>query len=415
VMVNIIVGGGIFELPATVAGIMGRQSPIACLIAAAGIGVIAACTAEVASRFRQAGGPYLYAKTAFGRFIGLQTAWLLWLTRIAAAAAVANVFIDYLQDFLPQARGPVARLAILTILIVGFAAINIRGVKAGTRVSNVFLVFKLLPLVILVGSGLGFIYVHGTPVAQRAVTHSAGEWMNAVFLFVFAYGGFEAALIPTGELKDPTRDAPVALLCALTIVTALYYLVQVVVVGTLGSSAQTNLPLVAAADAFGAARMARVVSAGALLSILGFFAANMIATPRITFAMAEQGDFPCVFAAIHRRYHTPYISILAFAILVWLLTLVGTFRWNVALSAASRLFIYGMVCAALPTLRKNIPRQEGFHLPGGQVFALLGIAFALTLLSRIGLAEVIVLAITAFVAFLNWLAVRRRPFSRSSL
>ena len=405
-MVNIMVGGGIFELPATVAGILGRQSSIACLIAAAGIGVIAACTAEVASRFQQAGGPYLYAKTAFGRFIGLQTAWLLWLTRIAAAAAVANVFIDYLQNFVPQAKGPVARLVILTILIAGFAAINIRGVKAGTRASNVFLVFKLLPLAILVGCGLGFLYVHGTPVTQGVVTHSTGEWINAVFLFVFAYGGFEAALIPTGELKDPSHDAPVALLCALTIVTALYYLVQVVVAGMLGGPAQTTVPLLAAADIFGAAKVARIISAGALLSILGFFAANMIATPRITFAMAEQGDFPYIFAVIHRRYHTPYISILAFAILVWLLTLVGTFRWNVALSAASRLFIYGMVCAALPILRKNLPGQEGFHLRGGLIFAFLGIAFALTLLSRIGLAELIVLAITAFVAFLNWLAVR---------
>src|SRR5258707_299499 len=94
-MLNIIIGGAIFGLPSTVAGILGGESPIAYLIAAAGIGVIAACVAEVASRFQQAGGPYLYAKTAFGRFVGLQTGWLLWLTRISSAAAVANVFIDY--------------------------------------------------------------------------------------------------------------------------------------------------------------------------------------------------------------------------------------------------------------------------------------------------------------------------------
>src|SRR5580700_9738832 len=128
-MVNIVIGGGIFGLPSTVAGILGGQSPDAYLIAAAGIGVIAASVAEVASRFQQAGGPYLYARTAFGRFLGLQTGWLLWLTRISAAAAVANVLIEYLSGFWPQANGPATRFAILTLLIGGLAAANIRGVK----------------------------------------------------------------------------------------------------------------------------------------------------------------------------------------------------------------------------------------------------------------------------------------------
>ncbi len=138
----------------TVAGILGSQSPIAYLIAAAGIGIIAACVAEVASRFQQAGGPYLYAKTAFGRFLGLQTGGLLWLTRVSAAAAVANVFIDYLSGFWPQAQGPTTRFAILTILIGGLAAANIRGIKMGTRVSNFFTVAKLMPLIVFVVGGL---------------------------------------------------------------------------------------------------------------------------------------------------------------------------------------------------------------------------------------------------------------------
>jgi basic amino acid/polyamine antiporter, APA family len=414
-MVNIMIGGGIFELPSTVAGILGRESPIACLIASAGVGVIAACTAEVASRFQQAGGPFLYARTAFGRFIGLQTAWLLWLTRIAAAAAVADVFMDYLQDFWPAAKELPIRVVIITILIGGFAAINILGVKAGAQVSNVFVASKMLCLAILVGTGLTFMYRHGTPVPPWTAPHSAGDWMNAILLFVFAYAGFEAALIPTGELKDPRHDIPVALLAALSVITVLYCLIQVVVDATLGSSGHTNLSLMAAADVMGAAKMARAISLGALLSILGFFASNMIATPRITFAMAEQGDFPGVFAVVHRRYHTPYISILAFAILVWLLTLVGTFRWNVALSAGSRLFIYAMVCAALPRLRKNLPSQESLRLHGGLILAFLGVAFCVTLLSQIGLAEVTVLAITALVALLNWLAIRGKLSFRSSL
>jgi APA family basic amino acid/polyamine antiporter len=413
-MVNIVIAGGIFGLPSAVAGILGGQSPIAYLIAAAGIGIIAACVAEVASRFQQAGGPYLYAKTAFGRFLGLQTGWFLLLTRISAAAAVANVFIDYLSGFWPQARGPATRFVILTILIGGLAAANVRGVRMGTRVSDFFTIAKLLPLVIFVVGGLLFIYVHGSPVPPVAESHPAGAWMNAVLLLVFAYGGFEAALIPAGEVKNPARNAPAALMAALIIVTTVYCLVQVVVVHMLANSAQTSRPLSAAAHVFGGSSMATIISLGALVSTFGALTATMIATPRITFAFAEQGDFPRWFAAIHLRYQTPYISIVAFAVLLWALALMGTFRWNTALSASSRLIIYGTTCAALPMLRKKFPGKEGFHLPGGIAFAALGIAFALVLLSRIGLAEVVAFAITAAISLLNWFAIRRNTPSPNS-
>jgi basic amino acid/polyamine antiporter, APA family len=201
---------------------------------------------------------------------------------------------------------------------------------------------------------------------------------------------------------------------ALVIVTTVYFLVQVVVVHTLANSAQTSRPLSAAAHVFGGSHMATIISVGALVSTFGYFAASMIATPRITFALAEQGDFPLWFAAIHRRYQTPYISIVAFAVPLWALALMGTFRWNATLSVCTRLFIYGITCAALPMLRKKLPREECFHLPGGLAFAILGIAFVLVLASRMGLAELVALAITAAIAFLNWLAIRRNTPSPNS-
>jgi APA family basic amino acid/polyamine antiporter len=406
-MVNFTIGAGIFGLPSVVAGLLGSQSPIAYLIAAGGIAVIAACVAEVASRFHQTGGPYLYARIAFGRFLGLQTGWLLWLTRVSSAAAVANVFVDYLPGFWPQAAGPINRFVILTILIGGLALVNIRGVNAGARVSNVLTVTKLLPLFLLVTGGLFFIRLHGSPVPVTSESHPTGAWLSAVLLLIYAFTGFEAALIPGGELKNPSRDIPRAILVSLPLVAIVYFLVQTVVVRMLPNSAQTDHPLSAAAYVFGGSAMASIVSVGAVLSSLGSLAANMIANPRLTFAFAEQGDFPHWFGAIHRRYQTPYASIITFAILLWALALMGTFRWNATLSALSRLFAYGITCAALPTLRKKLPGQEGFHLPGGVVFAVLGILFALVLVSRMGRAELIVLSVTAALSFLNWLAVRR--------
>ncbi len=406
-MVNLIIGAGIFGLPSAAAAILGSQSPIGYLVAAAGMGVIAACIAEVASRFQQAGGPYLYGRVAFGRFIGLQTGWLLWLSRVSSAAAVSNVFIDYLSEFLPSAHESFTRIVILTSLIGGLALINIRGVQMGTSVSNLFTVAKLVPLFILVMAGLLFIHFHGGAVPVLVDHHRASDWLSAVLLLIYAFTGFESALIPAGEVKNPDRNIPLALVIALPVVAILYFLVQVVVVHTLGNSPHTAQPLSAAAFVLGGNTMARVVGVGALLSTFGSLAANMIANPRITFAFAEQGDFPKWFAAVHPRYKTPYVSIIVFAVLLWGLAVLGTFRWNATLSAISRLFAYVVACAALPVLRKKFPRQEGFHLRGGVAFAVLGVLFALVLASRMGVAEVIALAITASLSFLNWLVSRQ--------
>jgi basic amino acid/polyamine antiporter, APA family len=405
-MVNLMIGGGIFEVPATVAGLLGSQSPAAYLVAAAGMGIIAACLAEVASRFQQVGGPYLYARVAFGGFVGLQAGWLLWLTRVSAAAAVANVFLDYLLPCFPQAKESAYRIVILTVLFGSLAAINVRGVRIGTQISNLLTIAKLLPLATLLTGGFCFIHIHGGQPLSVTAPHAVREWINAVVLIVFAYSGFEAALIPAGEVKNPSHNTPAALMTATIVVTITYSLLQVLVMRVIANPAQTNSPLLAAARVVGGGGMALIISAGALFSSLGYFAATLLASSRITFALGEQGDFPRWFARIHARYRTPHTSILAFAAVAWMLSLKGTFRGNAILSATTRLFVYGISCAALPVLRSKLPRQAGFHLPGGIVFAILGFAFSMILVSHMGVGELVAMATIMVIAFLNWLAVR---------
>ena len=142
-MVNSVIGSGVFGLPSTVAGLIGKFSPVAVLLAGAGMGVIFGCFAEVASRFPQAGGPYLYARAAFGRGMGIQMAWMLLLGQVAAPAANANLFVIYLGEFWPHATDPLPRALILTFLVGLLAFINVRGVRAGTQVSNFFTAAKL--------------------------------------------------------------------------------------------------------------------------------------------------------------------------------------------------------------------------------------------------------------------------------
>jgi basic amino acid/polyamine antiporter, APA family len=413
-MLNIIIGSGIFGLPAAVAGVLGSWSPLAFVIAAVGLGVIAACFAEVASQFGESGGPYLYTATAFGRFPGLLTGWLNWLSRITASAASANLFSNYLADLWPAANQPVIRSAAMTFMVGGLAWINVRGVKMGTGVSNGFTAVKVLVLASFVAGGLIFVAFHGVPVPFNFQAHDGSTWLKGVLLVIFAFTGFEAALIPAGEVKDPQRDVPVALVASVGLATVLYGLIQLVLVMMLGASAPADHPLGAAAHIFGGNVGATLISLGALISVVGYLAAGMIASPRVTYAFAERGDFPRWFAAIHGRFRTPYISIITFAVLLWALALAGNFRANAIISAVSRLTIYALVCASLPALRKKMPESGRFRLPGAYFFVILGIGFAVAVASRMGYPELIALGITTALALINWLAVRNHPFRQNN-
>ncbi len=409
-VVNSIIGSGVFGLPSQVAALIGNYSPYAVLAAGAGMSIIIACFAEVASRFQQAGGPYLYARVAFGRLMGIQTAWMLWLGQVSAPAANANLFVIYLGEFFPHAKDPVPRAIILTLLVGLLAFINIRGVRAGAQVSNLFTAAKLVPLFAVIVMGAFVLQHHHWSIATPSLpSPDSKHWLSALLLLVFAYGGFETALAPMGEAKNPRRDAPFALFMAVAICTALYALIQWVVVGVLPDAAHSQRPLADVARLAVGPIGAALVAVGALISFYGYLSAKILAMPRVPFALAEQGDFPEIFAAVHRRFHTPYVSILVFATMVWGFALIGEFKWNVTLSAVARLLYYAVACAALPILRRKQPEGASamFHLPAGNFFAVLGIILCAALLTRVDFGQSLILVATIALAFVNWAVVAR--------
>src|SRR6202163_413814 len=209
-VVNSILGSGIFGLPSVVAGLVGTSSPAAVLIAGAGMAVIIACYAEAASQFTETGGTYLYVRHAFGRFAGLQVGWLMLLSRLTACAAGVSLLVVYLGEFWPAATQPLPRLAVITLFLGTLAAVNYRGVRAGTLVSNMTVVAKLLALGLVCVAGVLYLSVH-PQVAATPVAASVDGWLQAMLLLLFAYGGYEAALNPMGEARDPRRDAAFAL------------------------------------------------------------------------------------------------------------------------------------------------------------------------------------------------------------
>jgi amino acid transporter len=306
---------------------------------------------------------------------------------------------------------PITRLSVLAVLIGFVAAVNIRGVKSGAAVSNAFTVAKLAPLILFAITG-GVFLLRAHPAIPGGLSSGASvpvrNWLEAVLVLMFAYGGFEGAVIPMAEAKDPRRDAPFALLAALVTVTLLFCAIQYVVVAVLPGAAVTDRPLAAAARQIAGTTGSALVSAGALISVYGYLTAQMLHTPRLTFALGENGDFPRFFARIHTRFQTPYISILVFAGIVWSLAGAGNFKWNVILSAIGRLFIYGFTCASLPVLRRKNPGARAYRLPAGNLFALLGVLFVALLASRMSQGEGIVLMATMAIAFANWLWARNR-------
>ncbi|MGB0032721.1 MAG: APC family permease [Candidatus Sulfotelmatobacter sp.] len=415
-VVNSIIGSGVFGLPSTVAGLIGSYSPYAVLAAGAGMSLIMSCFAEVASRFQQAGGPYLYARVAFGRLMGIQTAWMLWLGQVAAPAANANLFVIYLGEFFPHAKDPLPRAIILTVLAGLLTFINIRGVRAGAQVSNLFTAAKLIPLFAVIVLGLFVLHKHHWTIATASATSpSTNQWMKAVLLLVFAYGGFETALAPMSEAKNPRRDAPFALFTALLLCTVIYALIQWVVVGVLPDPIHSQRPLADVARIAIGPIGAALVAVGALISFYGYLSAKILAMPRVPFALAEQGDFPKAFATVHRRFHTPYVSILVFAALVWGFALIGEFKWNVTLSAVARLLYYGVGCAALPILRRKQPEGAMFRLPAGNFLAVLGVLLCAALVTRVDFGQSLILIATIALASLNWLVVRNRNIIDAAL
>jgi amino acid transporter len=406
-VVNCIIGSGIFGLPSVVAGLVGRWSPVAVLLAGVAMAAIIGCYAEAASQFTENGGHYLYVRRAFGRLAGVQVGWMTLLSRLTACAAAVNLLVISLGQFWPRAGAPLPRLAVVSLFVGTLGVANYRGVAAGTLLSNVSVVAKLVPLALVSAVGVGWLATHPALLPAPAAS-SLDAWLEAVLLLIFAYGGYEAALFPMGEARDPRHDAGFALFTGLLIVAVLYTVLQLVVVGVLPAAAHSERPLADVARVMLGEGGAALISVGALIAVYGYLSANLLGGPRGTFALAARGDFPAPFAAIHPRFHTPYVSIAVYALLVWAFALLGSFTWNLTLSAVARLFYYGAVCAAIPVLRVKQPGAAAFRLRGGPLVPALGVLICLALLTRVDFSKSLILLAVILTAGVNWLLVRER-------
>jgi amino acid transporter len=369
---NSMIGAGIFGLPADAARLTGLFSPVLFLICGLLMATLMLSFAQASSYFQGTGGPILYAGTAFGPFVGFQTGWLLYAGRATAIAANANLFATYLGTYIPAVNDGAGRMLVIVGIGGLFAALNVTGVKQGMGAILAISVAKFVPLAVFVLVGLT--YVRPVMFADMTVP-SFGTLGEAALIVFYAFVGFEGALVPAGESKDPRRDLPKALFVTALGGTLLYIGIQIVSVALTPDLAGSTRPLADAAAVFMGPAGVAMLSFAAMASILGNYASSVLAAPRMTYALAREGSLPDAFARVHSRRQTPHVSILGFLVLGVTLGVSGTFTQLAVLSALTRLIGYTTSLAALPRLRARFGHEaQAMTLPGGFAIPAAGLA-----------------------------------------
>ncbi|MEO6434129.1 MAG: APC family permease [Sphingomicrobium sp.] len=382
IAINAMIGSGIFGLPGKLDAALGAFAPLFLLGAGLAVMGIALCYADLASRFDRSGGPQLFAAAAFGNFIGFEAGWMNWASRVAATAANSTVLGAYALAFWPSASATlVAAAAILLVTLINLARLE-RAVAA----LGVISLFKLLPLFFVALLALGQFGLAG-PVTLPSFDTAESLALAALYAFV----GFEAATVPSGETRDPRRAVPRALIASLAFVTAIYVVVQLAYAASgLGAS---DTPVADLATATIGPWGGLLIAATATVSVLGNLSSAFATMPRVTAAMAEQGELPIVF---NRRMAdgAPAISILLYAAVALLLAVTGSFVFLAIVATLSRLLVYALCMVAIPVL----DRREGkaFRPLRGALLPAAALTFCLWAASQSGQGEWL-----TFAAFLS--------------
>ncbi len=415
-VINGIIGAGIFGLPSKVFAQIGSYSLLAFVACAVIIGLVVLCYAEVASRFSATGGSYLYAREAFGPAVGFEVGWLFWIVRVATFAANANLLVTYLGFFIPGANEGSMRIAFVSLVALIITLVNLWGVRESATMTNILTVGKLVPLFVFVAVGIFFVQ-RGNFTFDAVPQYSA--FSSAVLLLIYAFVGFEGPVVIAGETRKPEKMIPFGLIVGLCVVTLVYIAIQIVSIGTLPGLATSERPLADAASMFIGPFGAAFITIGVLISIFGNINTGLLTATRVLFAMSEQRDLPPVFDKTHPKFKTPYVAIIVTAIVMLILAIQSSFLTAVAIATIARLLFYATTCLALPIFRNrtDAPKAQ-FRAPFGIVAAILSIGLIVWLLTNVDYAKeglaVIVAAAIGLIMFAGFRLFRRSNKDRAS-
>jgi len=379
IALNGVIGAGIFALPAVAAANSGNFSPWLFLFCAVLIMSVVLCFSRAASFVSDTGGPIQYAGQAFGPFAGFQTGWLTYIGRLSALGANIKLMVIYAGWFwAPLASGLAHNLAV-TLIFVILATSNVIGVRKSMLVIYLFSAMKLAPLLLLVMVGIPHLRPDLLVESGLPEISTFGE---TVLVLLYAFVGFESAVVLAGEARDPRRDIPRALTVTVLTITVFYFLIQWISISVLPELANSKTPLADVAAVLLGAGGAALLTFGAVFSIGGNCSASMLSAPRMTYALARMGSLPEWFGKVHPRFHTPLNSIVFYAALALVLALSGSFIWLAVVSTLARLLAYILSVAALPVLERTMePTEDQFRLPGGYLVPALALILCLWLIT----------------------------------
>jgi basic amino acid/polyamine antiporter, APA family len=342
-IVNIVVGGSIFVLPAVLARELGSAAPAAYLTGAVVMGLVTLAFAAAGRKTVRSGGPYAYVESAFGRYPGFLAGLLTWLAVVFACAAVAAALVDSLSTVAPVLQRPLVRSAALLLLFAVLALANVRGVRAGTRLASAAAVAKSAGLLLFVL--LAARYVRAENLDWSWPT-DAGGLGRATVLTMFALAGMEVPLCAGGEIRDPARTVPRALAGALVFVVLLYVTIHLVAQGALGPDlASSQAPLADALAKGGSGGRALLLTVGAI-SMFGYLAGDTLGASRILFAFGRDGLLPRRLAAVHPVTRAPHVAVVVHALAAALLAMTGSFAVLAPIASVAIIVVYLGCCAA---------------------------------------------------------------------
>jgi len=379
--INGVIGQGIFLLPGKAAGLMGPASLAGIGIAAVLCCLIAVCFAEVGSRFSSTGGAYVYAREAFGDFVGFEVGWMTCCVAVISWAALANGFTLVLASFVPTVTQGWHQPATAVGLMVLLTLVNLKGAKQGAAVSTFFSVAKLVPMAVFVCVGA---FAIDTSLFQPFAPQGYGDLAETTLILLYAFVGFETLVVPAGEMNNPQKSVPIALMAVMAIVSVVYLAVLTVSIGTLPEIAGHGNPVAAAASNVLGPIGGTLVAAGIVISVFGTNAGAALVSPRRFYAMAERGDLPRVFAKVNERTGVPVPAVLVTMGLSAVLAATGSFVELAALGVIARFLQYIPTCLAAIVLRRRDGAQapEGFRLPLGPVLPLLTVGLCCVLMAN---------------------------------
>ncbi len=391
-IINIIIGGGIFVLPAIVAASLGAASIMAYLFCGLVIILVMNCFAELGSVYTGAGGSYNYIESSFGAYPGFLTAVLIVLASISGDAAVANAIADILGSFSPVFNQFWSRSLLFISLFFGFGYMNIIGLKKGVGVVKIVTFIKLAPLLLIIF--FGYIEVDFTNLYWKTFpsTRNLGEMSLILF---FAFIGAEKGLSLSGEVKNPKKTIPKAIALSIAVILIIYILIQVISQGVLGDtlSQYDKNPLAQVANIILGPVGFVIMTIGAAISMIGSLSSKILSMPRVIFAASKNGVIPIKkLAIIHKKFATPYVSILVYICLGFLFSIIGGFKELAIISSASTLLIYLGISFATLKLKatKVTKKSEGYQVPGGYVVPVLSSIAILWLLSKLSEEKIMI-------------------------